>query len=388
MVEHDALLTRSGKDSARFDLDIYRGVNAEPDEKAIFASIVEHDVDIAILRSPVATSDRLQRLQRFGFNLIHADTLVYYAVDLTKYQPAPLRNSGITFEEATPSDADELAGLVTRIFDGYRSHYHANPLLPAASILAGYAEWAQGHLAAGTHQRVWVVRSGGTIAAFACCRFDTIGDTCEGVLYGVHPEHAGSGLYGDLIRYTQAEFKREGFHSMKVSTQIGNFAVQKVWSREGFHMTQAFDTFHVNALLSKRHRWTETHPLRFSASQVEAFARLSGDDNPVHLDDTAARQAGFDARICHGLLPAAELSRLFGTETPGAGTLFLGMRIAFLRPIYQEADYTLHVRFVNDPTKPGHNLAVATVRDPKDRICMLAYSDLMRRSHVTSIATA
>jgi GNAT superfamily N-acetyltransferase len=373
-------LALSLKDSVRFGLDIYRATIVNPEEKTIFAGIVENNVDVAILRSPVGTSGHLQRLRRFGFDSIHADTLVYYGVDLEFYQPNPLRNVGIVFEEASPRDSIALAELVVKVFSGYQSHYHSNPLFPPSAILAGYAEWAQDHLIPDSHQHVWVVRSDTEIIAFACCKSDREAATCEGVLYGVHPQYAGRGLYGDLIRFTQAWFKEHGFRSMHVSTQIQNLAVQKVWAREGFHLAQAYDTYHVNALLSNQHGWYESHLLRFTAAQVEAFARLSGDTNPVHFDNDVARQAGFNARICHGLLPVAELSRVFGTQNPGAGTLFLGMRIAFLRPIYHETDHTLHIRFANDPAKEGHNVAMALVKDPCGRICMLAYSDLMRRN--------
>lgn len=383
MPEQNAL-SLSPKDSARFDLDVFRATITDPDEKAIFSDIVANNVDVAVLRSPVSAAGRLQRLRRFGFDPIHADTLVYYDVDLTKYQPVPLRNTEMPFAEATPADASALAEIVHQTFAGYRSHYHSNPLFPAAAILAGYAEWAQDHLVPDGGRHVWVVRSHGDISAFACCRSDPDASSCEGVLYGVHPQHAGSGVYGDLIRYTQTWFKNHGFHSMRVSTQIGNFAVQKVWSREGFHLTQAYDTFHVNALFSNRRGWSETHPLRFTSAQVQAFAQISGDTNPIHLDDAAARKAGFDGRICHGLLPAAELSRLFGTQSPGAGTLFTGMRMAFLSPIYQNTDHTLHIRFAGAPDKEGHNIAMAVVKDPGGRICMLAYSDLMRRKGTLS----
>lgn len=375
MSDHNGSLVFSPKDSARFDLDIYRATLSDSDEKAVFADILSNRADVAILRCPAGTAARLQRLRRFGLEPIQADTLVYYSQNLDRYQPHPVRESGI--EEATPTDSAAIAKLVSQIFADYRSHYHSNSLFSPPAILAGYAEWAQDHLT-GSNRQTWVVRQDEEIIAFACCQFDQEQGSCEGVLYGVHPEHAGRGLYGDLIRHTQTAFKARGFKLMKVSTQIGNFAVQKVWSREGFILTQAYDTFHVNALLSERSN-SEVWPVRFTAEQVAAFARISGDTNPIHLDDAAAQTAGFTSRISHGVLVAAELSRIFGTRTPGPGTLFLGMRLAFLAPIYQEMDHTLTIRFLDNPGKAGFNIAAASVRDPAGRLCVLAYNDLLHR---------
>ena len=71
----------------------------------------------------------------------------------------------------------------------------------------------------------------------------------DGRLLG-EAQESGGGIYGDLIRHTQADFASRGFSTMLVSTQVNNFAVQKVWAREGFHLFEAWDTYHVNALLS------------------------------------------------------------------------------------------------------------------------------------------
>ena len=71
----------------------------------------------------------------------------------------------------------------------------------------------------------------------------------------------------------------------------------------------------------------------FTQEDVAAFARLSGDDNPVHLDDDAARRMGFSGTIVHGLLAASLISRLLGTRLPGPGTIYLQQQLRFLRPI-------------------------------------------------------
>ena len=66
---------------------------------------------------------------------------------------------------------------------------------------------------------------------------------------------------------------------------------------------------------------------------IEAFARLSGDRNPVHFDDAFARRIGFEGRIAHGAVTGALVSAVLGMDLPGPGTVFLEQRIRFLAPV-------------------------------------------------------
>lgn len=371
------LLTASRLDSDRFGLRIFRATTIELDGGQLFREIVANDADVAIVRVPAGSGGALQRLGRYGMHPIHADTLVYYRVPLSDREPQTLRNTDLLFAEATVDDAGELEALVAGTFDGYVSHYHANPRLDPALILAGYAEWASGYLAGHGPDRIaWVARRNGAIVAFACCSHDERKRECEGVLYGVHPEHAGGGIYGDLIRYTQAQYRARGYRTMTVSTQVWNLAVQKVWGREGFVLDRAYDTFHVNAMLSAGEARVQRE-LVFSHEQVALFAAVTGDSNAVHLDDEAARSAGFDSRISHGMLTGGELSRIFGTVEPGIGTLFLRSEMVFLKPIYPHRAYNLTIRY--PPTLRGYIPAVATVHDLSGDLCLLSYSDLLLR---------
>ncbi|HUO87272.1 MAG TPA: MaoC family dehydratase [Thermoanaerobaculia bacterium] len=72
----------------------------------------------------------------------------------------------------------------------------------------------------------------------------------------------------------------------------------------------------------------------FRREDVAAFAELSGDRNPIHLDDDAARAAGFAGVVVHGALVAGLFSRLLGMDLPGAGTVYLGQELRFRRPVH------------------------------------------------------
>ena len=71
-----------------------------------------------------------------------------------------------------------------------------------------------------------------------------------------------------------------------------------------------------------------------SESMVEEFARLSGDYNPHHMDESFAKGSRFGRRICHGMLLASLFSRLTGMYLPGKGSLYLSQSLNFLAPAY------------------------------------------------------
>ncbi len=73
----------------------------------------------------------------------------------------------------------------------------------------------------------------------------------------------------------------------------------------------------------------------FSDTDVRAFADLSGDHNPVHLDDAAAAaDPRFGARIVHGMLVASLFTALLGEHMPGPGTIYLGQELSFRAPVF------------------------------------------------------
>ncbi|MEP6719598.1 MAG: MaoC family dehydratase, partial [bacterium] len=69
-------------------------------------------------------------------------------------------------------------------------------------------------------------------------------------------------------------------------------------------------------------------------ADIRAFAELSGDFNPVHLDDEFARTTRFGRRIAHGMLGASLISTVLGTKLPGQGAIYLSQTLQFLAPIF------------------------------------------------------
>jgi acyl dehydratase len=81
------------------------------------------------------------------------------------------------------------------------------------------------------------------------------------------------------------------------------------------------------------------HTFSYTQEQVNAFAEVTGDKNPVHLDKEYAEKTIFKQPIAHGMLGASILSKVFGTIFPGEGTIYLNQTLNFLRPMFVEQQY-------------------------------------------------
>jgi 3-hydroxybutyryl-CoA dehydratase len=66
---------------------------------------------------------------------------------------------------------------------------------------------------------------------------------------------------------------------------------------------------------------------------IELFAEVSTDRNPVHLDDSYAQDTIFEGRIAHGMLTAGLISAVIGEQLPGHGTVYLGQTLKFMAPV-------------------------------------------------------
>ena len=69
------------------------------------------------------------------------------------------------------------------------------------------------------------------------------------------------------------------------------------------------------------------------AAGIEAFAEVTGDVNPVHLDEAYAATTPFKTRIAHGMLSAGYISAVIGTQLPGPGAIYLSQALRFKRPV-------------------------------------------------------
>lgn len=76
-----------------------------------------------------------------------------------------------------------------------------------------------------------------------------------------------------------------------------------------------------------------SHKKRITECDVQTFADISGDNNPVHLCDEYASGSVFKERIAHGILTASLVSTVFGTKLPGPGCIYISQSLNFRAPV-------------------------------------------------------
>ena len=76
---------------------------------------------------------------------------------------------------------------------------------------------------------------------------------------------------------------------------------------------------------------------------IRTFAALTGDHNPIHLDDEYAATTRFGRRIAHGMLSASLISAVLANELPGRGSVYLSQSLKFLAPVYPGDTVTARV---------------------------------------------
>ncbi|MBC7811469.1 MAG: MaoC family dehydratase [Burkholderiales bacterium] len=82
---------------------------------------------------------------------------------------------------------------------------------------------------------------------------------------------------------------------------------------------------------------------RVTAADVAAFAQVSGDTNPVHLDPAYAAETQFGRCIAHGMFSAALISAVLGNDLPGPGSLYISQTLQFKAPVYIDDEITANV---------------------------------------------
>ncbi|MFZ0576538.1 MAG: MaoC family dehydratase [Psychrobacillus psychrotolerans] len=95
---------------------------------------------------------------------------------------------------------------------------------------------------------------------------------------------------------------------------------------------------------------TATAKRKFGLEEVMAYAKLTGDFNPVHFDENYARGTIFKKPIVHGPLVITLITTLFANELPGPGSVYLSHEVKYFNPVYYEDEITgtLEVVAINE----------------------------------------
>ena len=82
-------------------------------------------------------------------------------------------------------------------------------------------------------------------------------------------------------------------------------------------------------------------------ADVMLFAGITGDFNPIHVDEEFAKASLFGQRVAHGMLGAGLISAVIGTDLPGVNSIYLGQELKFVKPVFIGDTLTAVVEIVH-----------------------------------------
>lgn len=114
-------------------------------------------------------------------------------------------------------------------------------------------------------------------------------------------------------------------------------------------------------------------------ADIDAFADVTGDHNPIHVDEEFAKTTRFGRRIAHGMLTASLISSVLANKLPGEGSVYLGQTLQFVAPVFPGDKITARV-------------TVKEIREDKpilklDTICINQRDEIVIRGEATVLAT-
>lgn len=112
-------------------------------------------------------------------------------------------------------------------------------------------------------------------------------------------------------------------------------------------------------------------------ADVLLFAGVSGDMNPVHIDETYAKQSIFKHRICHGGLVSALFSTVLGTTLPGNGTIYLSQSSKFVSPVYLNDTIKAMVEVIEIIESKNRVIFKTTATNQHDQVVIIGEATVM-----------
>jgi len=113
-----------------------------------------------------------------------------------------------------------------------------------------------------------------------------------------------------------------------------------------------------------------------SEQDVIDFARVSGDHNPLHMDEEYAKTTLFGGRIAHGALTASYISAVLGNDLPGPGAVFMELNLKFVRPV-RIGDTVTSTAEVAEMIERGYRVKLIVKGEVEGKIVMRGEATVM-----------
>src|SRR5687768_3744163 len=108
-----------------------------------------------------------------------------------------------------------------------------------------------------------------------------------------------------------------------------------------------------------------------SADDVQRFAEIVGDLNPVHLDAEFAEKSFFKKRIVHGAFLAGLISKVLGMDFPGQGTVYISQSSVFKRPVYVDTAVSVEVKVTQVIGEKRRLVLDTNIFDSNGKVCVV-----------------
>lgn len=122
---------------------------------------------------------------------------------------------------------------------------------------------------------------------------------------------------------------------------------------------------------------TATYSKLIEERDVQLFAVVSGDVNPVHLDAAFAATTQFRERIAHGMLSGAVISAAIAMQLPGPGTIYLGQTLRFTLPVKVGDTITVNLEVIDRKDKRGIVLLDCKVFNQHEKLVVTGTAEVM-----------
>ncbi len=119
-----------------------------------------------------------------------------------------------------------------------------------------------------------------------------------------------------------------------------------------------------------------------SDDDIKTFARISGDDNPVHVNDDYAKGTMFKGRIAHGSLVAGLISAVLGTKLPGPGAIYMSQQLRFLAPVKPGDEVTARAKVTEWNAEKGRITLLTDVTNKKGIVVITGEARLVMSSYL------
>lgn len=116
--------------------------------------------------------------------------------------------------------------------------------------------------------------------------------------------------------------------------------------------------------------------VKITDKMVRQFAELSGDHNPIHLDDEYAKTTRFGRRIAHGMILGALISRLLN-EKIGSGGIYLGQSLKFTNPVFIDDDVTFEFEITKLHKTRGFGIVATNVKNSSGEFVLKGEATIM-----------